>query len=495
MSASSYTEWLPGKAKVNCESHMWQIEKLDSQTFQKVKSRNGYDLYCLVSPVCMMSMVKNGELQKLCLHLSLALWQRGSSVFVSLTLSEFNRSQSDGSNETAEISDSRNICIAWIAGKKEYRSALSGRMCNGLCYFVSEEFVLYDDLFDKSKGLLRDGQLAIVCEVLATTGDVALINGLLFDPLKSVLSEYKGTLADDLQKLREEGKNTDFTVVARDGRAFPVHTLILSSRSAYFATMLKRDIREKHENRVVIDGISPEAVAGLLDFIYTDAVPNINSMAPELLSAAHRYNIPSLMLLCEDPLKPVLSENRGNTLAGDLQKLREEGKNTDFTVVARDGREFPVHTLILSSRSAYFATMLKQDIREKHKNRVVIDDISPEAVAGLIDFIYTDAVPNINSVAPELLSAAHRYNIPSLMLLCEETMVSNMNVDNAAQLYQLAYHYDANHFLSAAKQFIIRNMKHVRATDGWKQFVYDNAHLVGELLKDMAEIMAELTSP
>jgi len=378
MSTSSYTEWLPAKVKVNCESYTWPIEQFSSQKFRYVKSRNGYDLFCLGSPAFMMSIMKNGELKKLSFRLLLAQWQRGSSspVSVMLILAEISVSQSDGSDEIAEISNSRNTCIAWIAGKKEYRSTLSGRVGNGHCYFVNEKFLLYNDLFDESKGLLVDGQLTIVCEVRATTSDVALINGLLFEPFE-----------------------------------------------------------------------------------------------------------------------PVVSENRGNTLADDLQKLREEGTNTDFTVVAKDGREFPVHTLILSSRSEYFATMLKQDMRENREKRVVINDISSEAVAGLLDFIYTDAVPNINSMAPELLTAAHRYNMPGLMLLCEETMVSNLNVDNAAEFYQLADFYDATHLLSSVKKFIIQNLKEVKATAGWKEFVHENAHLVGELLKDVAEIIAELTSP
>jgi len=380
MSVSSHAEWLPAKVKVNCETYRWQIEQFASQMFQYVKSRNGYDLYGIGSPVFVISMVKNGELKKLSLQLSLAVWQRGLTLHVSnsvgLILAESDWSQSDGSDESAEISDFRNTCVAWIAGKKEYRSTLSRRMCNGLCYFVIEEFVPFNDLFDERKGLLRDGQLAIVCEVRATTSDVAFINGLLFDPFK-----------------------------------------------------------------------------------------------------------------------PVLPENKGNTLAGDIQKRREEGKNTDFTVVARDGREFPVHTFILSSRSVYFDTMFKHDMKETREKRVVIDDISPEAVAGLLDFMYTDAVPNIDSIAPDLYFAVHRYNIPSLMSLCEETMVSNMNVDNAAELYQLADFYDAIHLLPAVKQFIIQNLKKVKDTNGWKECVYGNAQLVDELLEDMAEIMAELTSP
>jgi len=355
--------------KVNCESFTWHIDNLSSEKFKFAQSHNGYewDSYAIGSPIFMLSMVKNGQMKRMVFQLLLSQWRRGStrSSWLGLFLI-------DASNEAADISDSRNTFIAWIAGKEdEYTCKVLDRV-KDRGVFRTKQFVLYDDLFDESKGLLRDGRLTIVCEVRAIT-DVVCTN----------------------------------------------------------RSLLKRDLVKKE----------------------------------------------------------------GNTLASDLCKIRKEGKDSDFTVVAKDGREFPVHTLILSSRSAYFDTMFKQDMREKHEKRVVIDDISSEAVAGLLDFIYTDAVPNIKSVAPELLSAAHKYNMPGLMLLCEDTMVSNLNVNNAAQFYQLADLYDANHLLSAVKKFIIRNLKEVKATDGWKQCMYHSAHLADKLLDDMAEIMVHHTSP
>jgi len=354
------------------ESYTWQVEKFSRYKFEYVESRNGYDRYSFGSSIFGLSVVQNGRLNKLNLQLSLSQRRRclPSWPWLGLTLHEYNSPPSAWSNETAEISDPKNTCIAWIAGKKdEYTCKLLGRVSKDHFVFHNSKFVLFDDLFDKSKDLLHNGQLTIVCEVRTT------------------------------------------------------------------------------------------------------------------------HDVPGVR-----PLR-LLADHEGNTLASDLRKIREEGKNTDFTVVARDGREFPVHTLILSSRSAYFDTMFKQDMREKHEKRVIMDDISSEAVAGLLDFIYTDAVPNINSMAPELLLAAHKYNIPRLMLLCEDTMVSNLNVDNAAQLYHIADMYDATHFLSAVKQFIIKNLKEVKATDGWKQFVYHSARLADKLFDDVADFVAQHKSP
>ena len=194
----------------------------------------------------MLSMVKNGQLKKVNLQLQLSLWRHGVPAvaptwpFLGLTLCEYDRSVSDRSNETAEISDSRNTCIACIVGKREKYTSHTSQLTSSVNkvhhFFHNSKFVLYNDLFDESKGLLHDGRLSIVCEVRATTSDVVYVNSSLFDPFKPVLAKSEGnTLASDLRKIRrEEGKNSDFTVVARGGREFPVHTLILSSRSAYF---------------------------------------------------------------------------------------------------------------------------------------------------------------------------------------------------------------------------------------------------------------------
>lgn len=201
--------------------------------------------------------------------------------------------------------------FAWIVvkGAKRHTTKLSGGMvldaykvsmsCS--CMFHSPEFIWYEDLFDESKGLLCDGQLEIVCEVHGVTNTNIFVNSWLseFDPFKP--DEH--TLVSDLKQHREKSDTSNFTVVSSDGQEFPVHTYILAARSTVFDAMLEQDMKEKREKRVIIDDISPEAVARLLDFMYTDVVPGINAnLASELLPAAHKYQLPRLIGLCEEAI-------------------------------------------------------------------------------------------------------------------------------------------------------------------------------------------------
>ena len=94
------------------------------------------------------------------------------------------------------LSDFRNICVAWICGsKKQFMPTcrLTGGFSshNAQEFFVfNPNFVLYDDLFDKEKGLLSGDMdmLTIVCEVRSFTNDVRYVDSWLFHPLESVVS-------------------------------------------------------------------------------------------------------------------------------------------------------------------------------------------------------------------------------------------------------------------------------------------------------------------
>jgi len=195
-----------------------------------------------------------------------------------------------------------------------------------------------------------------------------------------------------------------------------------------------------------------------------------------------------------DPLKSTMVHSTKHTLGNDLKQILDSGENSDVVLVASDGREFPAHTLILSSRSTVFAAMFKHDMKESRENRVDIDDLSSEAVAGLLNFIYTDTTPDIIKLAPQLLFVAHKYNIPGLILLCEETMVSCLTTANAANYFALADLHGARQLRLSAKHFISTHLKAVKATDKWKTSMEHSPHLVDEILDEMAELMAQLTS-
>ena len=275
--------------------------------------------------------------------------------------------------------DPRHICSAWIySGQKECVCKLTGGITDphtAHCLFYNEMFVRHKDLFDKSSRLLCDDQLTIVCEVHVFTNNVRYVDNWLFDPLK-----------------------------------------------------------------------------------------------------------------------PATVHNTEHTLGSDFKRILDTGENSDVALVASDGKEFPAHTLILSIRSNVFAAMFKQEMKEKQEKRVNIDDLSSKVVQSLLEFIYTDKVPDIATLAPELLSAGHKYNIPRLMLLCEEIMASDLNTENAAEYFLLADLYGASQLRKIAKHFTTTHLKKVKGTDGWMKLMVRAPHAVDEILNEMADLMAQLTS-
>ncbi|CAL4983165.1 unnamed protein product [Urochloa decumbens] len=92
------------------------------------------------------------------------------------------------------------------------------------------------------------------------------------------------------------------------GETFAAHKEVLAARSPVFkAEFFGGPVKENVEARPIIriDGIEPGVFEAMLHFIYTDALPKIDHgdqlviMAQHLLVAADRYNIESLVSVCE----------------------------------------------------------------------------------------------------------------------------------------------------------------------------------------------------
>ena len=60
----------------------------------------------------------------------------------------------------------------------------------------------------------------------------------------------------------------------------------------------------------------------------------------------------------------------------------------DVTIVAGQ-RRIPAHRIVLSAASDYFAAMFNSDCREATEKEVVMQNIDSEALAELIQFMYT----------------------------------------------------------------------------------------------------------
>ena len=195
------------------------------------------------------------------------------------------------------------------------------------------------------------------------------------------------------------------------------------------------------------------------------------------------------------PLEPEVADDRDHTLVKDHKRMLDSGQSSDVTLVANDGQEFPAHMSILASRSPVFTAMFEQNMKEKKEKRVEIADLNSQTVRKLLEYIYTDAVPDASwPMADQLLYAAHKYNIPRLKRFSADAMAAELNTENAAEFLSAAELYNAAQLRRAAKYFTVRHISEVKKTQGWQNLQSHSRHLADEIFDELAELVRQLTS-
>ncbi|XP_064464740.1 speckle-type POZ protein-like [Ornithodoros turicata] len=167
----------------------------------------------------------------------------------------------------------------------------------------------------------------------------------------------------------------------------------------------------------------------------------------------------------------------GPSFMDDFGRLFEDDDYADVTLIA-EGKDFRVHKIILAMRSPVFAAMFRNNMKEKQENRVHLDDISAEALQGMITFIYTDTAPNMASLAVDLLRAAEKYDLKRLKSMCEYSLACSLSVDTVVEMLRLAIKLNADRLRDFAVCYIKAHAVAVGKTDAWKVMVEEEPRLL-----------------
>ena len=112
------------------------------------------------------------------------------------------------------------------------------------------------------------GPITIICELAILGAQTEDNTGPL------TLEEGQKELLDNLGELFLSEETSDVEVIS-GSRTFHCHELILATRSPVFRAMFLADMEERKTRRVEIQGLAPEVVAEMLNFIYTGKVKEI----------------------------------------------------------------------------------------------------------------------------------------------------------------------------------------------------------------------------
>ncbi|CAL4933470.1 unnamed protein product [Urochloa decumbens] len=141
------------------------------------------------------------------------------------------------------------------------------------------------------------------------------------------------------------------------------------------------------------------------------------------------------------PPPPELSRHLGGLLAsGDVADVA-------FRIAGggdSEGETFRAHRCVLAARSPVFRAELLGPMREGDTNAVVeVDDMDPEVFRVLLEFVYTDALPEMGkeeaaAMCQHLLVAADRYDMERLKLICKGRLRKHIDAASAANILALA---------------------------------------------------------
>lgn len=129
---------------------------------------------------------------------------------------------------------------------------------------------------------------------------------------------------------------------------------------------------------------------------------------------------------------------------GKLLLEAEEGRDVTFGV---RGETLTAHRAVLALRSPVFRAELFGPMREGTPHGLItIKDMLPDVFRVLLRFLYTDALPDLESqyghakgeMIRHLLVATDRYAVDRLKLICQNDLCQNLDVENVAATLALA---------------------------------------------------------
>jgi len=174
-----------------------------------------------------------------------------------------------------------------------------------------------------------------------------------------------------------------------------------------------------------------------------------------------------------------------------LGELLQKGTGADVTLVVSGESEesFPAHKAILASRSPVFMAEFFGHMKEQSSQQVQIKGMEAAVLGAMLQFIYTDSVPELDlpedgmAIAQHLLAAADRYGIDKLKLICEDKLFDGISIDTAAMTLALAHQHGCSLLKAKCVELIVANLADIMATKDYEHLTASCPEVLNELLK------------
>ncbi|KAL6073079.1 Galactose oxidase, central domain [Balamuthia mandrillaris] len=97
------------------------------------------------------------------------------------------------------------------------------------------------------------------------------------------------------------------------------------------------------------------------------------------------------------------------------------------------------HKIVLASRCPYFHSLFLQDFKEKHQDRLQVEDVPYEAFLVLMHYLYTDQLVGLQAEnVVEVLVAGDKFGLERVVEKCCNWLVEQLDVENVVAVLEVS---------------------------------------------------------
>eukprot|EP00029_Vermamoeba_vermiformis_P009001 TRINITY_DN4359_c0_g1_i1.p1 TRINITY_DN4359_c0_g1~~TRINITY_DN4359_c0_g1_i1.p1 ORF type:complete len:731 (-),score=131.48 TRINITY_DN4359_c0_g1_i1:347-2539(-) len=245
----------------------------------------------------------------------------------------------------------------------------------------------------------------------------------------AIHGSVRSVLGENMQKIiNSEKMFGDVLLKPNGGQPMYAHKAVLAARSSELKEMIIKAEKSSNGSVPVLDfsQYNPKQLYAILIYIYTYRLLSSSISADDLANFVKTFKIkepaavrtpPPLILAADLSELLVWQTYKSNEDDAPLIKLNltdNAGRWADIKFMVQ-GKEIVAHKAILCANSEYFRVMLTGGMKESQMEVIEVqDDITFEAFAATLQFLYTDNVEVDVNYALDILPVASLYNLQRL---------------------------------------------------------------------------------
>ena len=162
-------------------------------------------------------------------------------------------------------------------------------------------------------------------------------------------------------------------------------------------------------------------------------------------------------------LRKKITISGGEALPARLVAQWRQGVLCDATVTA-EGRDFPVHRIIMTSASEYFSGAFTSGLAESDAAHVILPDVKANAMEAILSFMYTGECEVAEAELVELLEAAAYLQAIDLITATSNQLLERVAPHNCLEYWAFADAHGLGDLTSACKELALKKFEVVVAT-------------------------------